>query len=354
MAYSADYFDGDTTRPQQAAVTVLADGLLIQTDGAAAAHWPFEELERIEGPASSGLRLSAECAPGARLVLRDAAAEALIDAMPRLKRAGASKLRRRRAAKWIIGGLLTATIIGFAAFEGLPRAFAYMPMRWTAPVGDNVRVQAAAVFDGKACASPDSKAALDRLAAQLLAGVDASATFDPAVVDIDIVKTKVPNAFAAPGGRLLILGGLLDLTGEDADGGGDMLAGVLAHEIAHARLRHPTRALGRSLGLTFLAQVAGASYGADLGVILAQLAYSREAEREADALAREMLVTAEIGDAGLDAFFQKLKDRFGGDGGANFLSTHPTTDERIAGGKDGAQAAFTAAEWRSLHNDCAP
>lgn len=355
----AEYFDGETTRPQQAEVSVLADGLLVRPAEGGTTVWPFDELSRLDAPAAAGLRLAVESRPGARLTVRDGlAATRLIEAMPRLKRARASGREARRTVKWIAGGAAALAAVGLLAFEGLPRAAAYVPMSWLAPIGDNVRAQVTDFLGAFDCASPESQAALDRLAGRLVAGAPADVAFDPALIDVMIVYDATPNALAAPGGRILLFSGILEIAGESPGDGGDMVAGVLAHEIAHARLRHPTRALGRSLGLEFLAQLAGAGYGADASLLLAQLAYGREAEREADALGREMLIATGIGDAGLAAFFRKLTARFGeddGDDAYNFFSTHPPTAERAEAGpgQDGTEWAFTLDEWDALRRDCA-
>lgn len=353
--FRGEFFDGETSRSQAATVYLHGDGLTIQVGSGARAEWALEDIERLEGPAEAGLRLTADSHRETRLVLRDAVAiEALLETCPALQRAGASRRGQRRAFRWVAGGLVALALIGVGAFEGAPRLAAYTPMRWVAPIGENVRAQATGFFGAEECTSAALQRSIDGLVGRLLANVEPSTRFDPAMLDVIVVDSEVPNAFAAPGGKLLMFAGILELAGKDHAAGGDMFAAVLAHEIAHARLRHPTRALGRSLGLQFLAQLGGAGYGADAGMMLAQMAYGREAEREADALAREMLKDAGIGDAGLAAFFDAVRNRFGGAGEeASFLSTHPPLAERAAiRGVDGDQDAFTAEHWAGLHELC--
>lgn len=350
----AVYQDGASLAARAAEVGLGPEGLVVTPAGGASVLWPTRDLERLDGPAAAGLRIACSSRPGERLTIVDPnAAARLISALPALRRARASHSERRRTTQWVVGGLVALALVGLFAFEGLPRAFGYLPMAWTAPIGDNVRSQIETLFGSGPCVSEAGAAALDRLTGRLLANVEKSLTFDPAAVDIRLARSSTPNALAAPGGRILALSGLFKLLDDDAATGGDALAGVLAHEIAHARLRHPTRALGRSLGLEFLAQIAGGGFGADAGLLVAQLAYSREAEREADALAREMLTDAGIGDAGLAAFFERIEDRLGADGGG-FLSTHPATAERVADGAGavGPNRAFTQAEWQALKSAC--
>lgn len=351
----AHYFDGASTTPQPARVTVMPDALLIQTPSGTA-HWKLSSIRRVPGPETLGMRLASDDAADARLtVLSPAAIDRVLDAAPRLARSGATWRSKSKALKWVAGGIAGLALLGFGAFEGAPRIAAYTPMEWVEPIGDNVRSQIEFVFGASECATPAADAALQQLTTRLLAGVEPSARFNPEAIHVRIAKSDIPNALAAPGGHIVILGGLFDLTGNDPDLGGDMLAGVLAHEIAHARLRHPTRALGRALGLDLLVRASGGGVGADGGVILASFAYGRAAEREADALAYEMLTRAGIGDAGLKAFFAKLNDDYGDEEGeSSFFSTHPSSAERsdVLPGEDGAERAFTDAEWRALFSAC--
>lgn len=353
-SFGAEYFDGETTAPHPATGQFMPEnGILIQWSGGQN-FWPLDSISRIAGPEAAGLRLTCEDAPAARLAIKDPAAIASIVAdAPRLARAGATRRGKTQALKWIAGGIVGLALLGFGAFEGLPRLAAHTPMAWVAPIGENFRTHIEYAFDATPCASSDTQETLQRLTRRLLVDVQPTASFDPAIVDVRMAQSAIPNALAAPGGQIVVLSGLLDLAGDDAATGGDMLAGVLAHEIAHARLRHPTRALGRALGLDLLVRASGGGIGADGGALIAQFAYGRQAEREADALAQEMLATAGIGDAGLKAFFMKIQATFG-DSDAGFLSTHPATAERTAAipGVKGPERAFTSAEWDALLAEC--
>lgn len=92
-----------------------------------------------------------------------------------------------------------------------------------------------------------------------------------------------PNAFALPGGRIVVSDSLAELLTDDE------LAAVFAHEIGHIRRRHGMRniLLGSAGGL--VAVFSGDISGVSLGVILLNLGYSREHEREADCFAYEYL-----------------------------------------------------------------
>lgn len=139
------------------------------------------------------------------------------------------------------------------------------------------------------------------------------------------------NAFAAPGGVVVVNRGLIR-----AADSAEELAGVLAHEVAHAELRHGTKAMVKGLGLQALgALVLGDWAGSLAGEAATQLVnmkFSREAEREADAEGLKRLVHAGISPQGMLRFFGKL----GKEQAAlpAVLSTHPLPEDRLAALRD--------------------
>jgi Zn-dependent protease with chaperone function len=135
------------------------------------------------------------------------------------------------------------------------------------------------------------------------------------------------NAFAAPGGVVVVFTGLLR-TADSAE----EVAGVLAHEIAHVELRHSLRQLVKVAGLKVLFSAALGDYGqlAGWGAQLTELKFSRDAEREADTRGLARLVETRIDPHGLPRFFMRL-EKLEGAGGAvpTVLSTHPATRQRL-------------------------
>ena len=153
---------------------------------------------------------------------------------------------------------------------------------------------------------------------------------------IKVVDTDEVNAFALPGGFLYVNRGLISMADTESE-----LAGVIGHEIGHVVGRHGAKALTRQLGLEImLGMISGrnpsgvqrvASQLAGIGGILSMFHYSREAEREADALAVENLREAGYDPEGVTAFFEKLLEINDREPGALALlfSTHPPSRERI-------------------------
>ncbi len=148
---------------------------------------------------------------------------------------------------------------------------------------------------------------------------------------------KTVNAYAMPGGYIVMHSGLLQLAAS-----ADEVAGVLAHEVAHVEKRHSLTAIARQLGLTAVLSLA---FG-DLGSIasaagdLLSLKFSRDHEREADSVGLNRLVVAGMQPTAMATFFRKMaaQDKIN----LGFLSTHPSSEERFSA-IDGAIGALPAA-----------
>ena len=115
-----------------------------------------------------------------------------------------------------------------------------------------------------------------------------------------------PNAFALPGGTLIMTDELVTLVGADAQ----VLTTVLAHEIGHISHRHGLRLVVQAAMLSGVSSVVLGDFSTLLvgvPVLLGQSSYSRDAEREADAEAVRILKAARISPAVMVTLFEKLE-----------------------------------------------
>ena len=109
----------------------------------------------------------------------------------------------------------------------------------------------------------------------------------------------------------------------------------MGHELAHADLRHTSRNLQKSYGVSFLLSLLIGENSGDLTKIAGQLAgnvaglaFSRDYEKEADAQSVVYLAKTDYACNGAATFFEKL-EASGQSGGPAFLSTHPSPTSRI-------------------------
>ena len=173
--------------------------------------------------------------------------------------------------------------------------------------------------------------------------------------EVRVANLKMVNAFALPGGQIVIAEGLLLAAGSP-----DEVAGVLAHEMGHVLHRHSTAAIIKGLGLAFLF---GAMLG-DLGIgvvsgageILVGLGFRREAEAEADEEAFALLERAGLNGHGLADFFERMEAGTGdGPAALRFLSTHPPTENRRRLAEERSTSgtpSLDEAAWKSLFGIC--
>ncbi len=139
-----------------------------------------------------------------------------------------------------------------------------------------------------------------------------------------------PNAFALPGGSIVLTDALVELlAGHD-----DALLGVLGHELGHVHHRHGMRALvqfGLLSAATSLALGDFSSWLAAAPAMLGQLGYSRQAEREADVEAARLLRCNGVSPAVMVALFERLRASGAAAGQLPLaLASHPMDEARIA------------------------
>ncbi|MCS7208008.1 MAG: M48 family metalloprotease [Fimbriimonadales bacterium] len=145
-----------------------------------------------------------------------------------------------------------------------------------------------------------------------------------------VLEGKEVNAFALPGGPIYVFRGLVDLVGDDDD----MLAGVLAHEIAHVNRRHANKQYTQGLWRGIVIGLATRGRVRDLAELtdaLLQLRYSRQHEYEADRLAVEYTYKTGYDPHGLLRFLAILQreEKIGNRWIETNLRTHPFSDRRM-------------------------
>ena len=151
-----------------------------------------------------------------------------------------------------------------------------------------------------------------------------------------------PNAFALPGGTIVLLDGLV----EEADklrAPGDAVAGVLAHEIGHVVYRHTTRMVVEQAVLNVAFGILAGditSFASFAGSAVAGLSYQRDHETQADCFAAGLMARTGSSTEPMAELLLALNARLGLDPqGAPMLfsivSSHPGTVQRAQQLKSG-------------------
>jgi beta-barrel assembly-enhancing protease len=149
-------------------------------------------------------------------------------------------------------------------------------------------------------------------------------------VYVTIVKGDVENAFALPGGHIIVYDRLLRGVNDY-----ETFAALLAHEFVHVKERHTIRSLFRQLGgAIFLSLLIGDAGAISTTVLvnadeLKNLSYSRRLETEADREGVRLLQQRNIGCGGFVRLFRFLEKQTASRQPAEWMSSHPNLEKRI-------------------------
>lgn len=168
----------------------------------------------------------------------------------------------------------------------------------------------------------------DRLRAHLLPSLQAAGLPPERLNFRNAGKDIGANAFALLGSDIVLTDALVELLSPDE------INAVVAHELGHVHHRHVARMLIRGMGVSGMTMLllGNGSLGGDLAQGLGLANYSREFESEADAHAERLLKASGGSPCDLASALKKLEQHAGGhtEGAAQWLSSHPRSEDRIA------------------------
>jgi predicted Zn-dependent protease len=356
------YLDGRTALRHRATIRLMRTGLEITPEGGTPLWWPYHEIRQAQGfHEGEEVRLEkGDGIPEALLVSDPAFLTALRRMTPELATRFHDPARRHvRAKLTLIAAFAVLGITVGLYFWGIPAmaglVASRVPVSWEEHLGESV-VEQLAPPSGR-CVDPIRLRTIEEIVTILTGTVPDS----PYTFRVIVVNNSAVNAFAAPGGYIVLFRGLIEQTQAAEE-----LAGVLGHEVQHIIRRHATRMLIQhaSTGLLLAAVTGSASdpsaFGLEAARTLGVLRYSRGHEEEADAEGLRMLIAAGIDPNGMIRIFELLAES--GAGTPEFLkyvSTHPSTAERIERLKSlVAQVDAKPVkllpnyDWRDMHQIC--
>jgi Zn-dependent protease with chaperone function len=346
---AVDYFDGRSARAHPARVHHDRGVLVIAFDGGerrvplAQVQWPERQRHgaRIAHFAATG--------GGGSLHCDDAAAwDAFVRGLPAAREGWV--VRAQQSWRGVLAAVLLLVALLAAGYRwGVPLAargvVAAMPLDADAAVG-RVALQSVEGRWLKPSQLPAAdQARLSASFARMVAAAFPDVASRPAYDLRFHASTIGPNAFALPGGTIVLTDELVALL----PGRDDAVLGVLAHELGHVRARHGMRMVVQVSLLGAATSVALGDFSAVLAsvpALLGQMAYSRDAEREADAESVRLLKAAGLSPLAMVEFFERARawrdSEEGRRRGAGIdvgiaFSSHPADAERIAFFRDAAR-----------------
>ena len=332
-ARTAHYLDGRTATRHRVTLTISPAALQIAMPDGSSKQWPYGEIRQTQGTyRGEPVRLEFGPEPAEAVVV---ASRALLTevhtAAPALAQHFHNPSWRQTRLAWTLGAGLGVILMLIGLYRwGIPgiasAATPSGPTTWEESLGRKIVEQLAP--ETQQCRDPNRLRKIDEVV-QTLAATHPSS---PYRITLSVVDNPGINAFAAPGGQLVILRGLLEQTTS-----AEQLAGVLAHELQHVYLRHSTRAiLEQTAGTLLLTAVSGdlsggLAWGLQGAQTMGSLHYSRTHEEEADIEGLRMMQAAHLDPAAVIAFYGTLqKSEQDHAGPPDFLSTHPDMGRRLA------------------------
>lgn len=335
-----DRFSASGFNPEVRSGTIV--GTLILQDGMVRFEWPGGAVEmpvhdlklQAGGHNNEQIFFSHPDVPGWTLYVKG---EAVLEHPVLAGHSMQSELRRQiagakkahRPLLWIsfivIAFVVLAIAVLLALKDPLVRWIAdRIPPAWEQNLGGTILAQLKA--GGGFVDDPEAQQTLQAVASRVLRGVPET----PYNFQFYLLQDTNINAFALPGGHVVVNTGLIHSATEE------QLAGVLAHEIAHVTHQHGLRKMIDAAGLGMVIQ---AVFGDASGLLawmgqssefLLRQKYSRDFEREADDAGWEYLVAAGLEPKGMIEFFKKLHELEQNRAQPPaLLNTHPATEERI-------------------------
>ncbi|MBL8038923.1 MAG: M48 family metallopeptidase [Nitrospira sp.] len=249
------------------------------------------------------------------------------DHMSRPLEQAAEQVRQVRQRHRVVWGLVSGTVLvlvlglWFGSDLLVELAVNRIPVEWEQKLGESAYREFLAgqdvTKDGPAVAAV--KEMTQRLASQV--------PNNPYRFEVTVVKSDVVNAFALPGGYVVVFTGLMKKAESPEE-----VAGVLAHELNHVLQRHGLERIIKQLGFVAVVSIVlGNPPGLggvmkQLGVELMTLKFGRAQETEADTTGLDLLYRAKINPEGMITFFERLAEK--DEGRVEWLSTHPMSSAR--------------------------
>jgi predicted Zn-dependent protease len=167
---------------------------------------------------------------------------------------------------------------------------------------------------------------------------------------IHVVHDEMANAFAIPGGHIVVTSGLFSVT----ETAGEMAA-VIAHEMGHIEERHTLSRLLRNFTINLL--FSDDMLISEASSLLVSSAFDRKQEEEADAFALTLLEKASIDPRILGSVFRHIREKSGAyNPRFEIVMSHPDMDSRIKKAYDyEVREGFTEVplkiDWESMRGE---
>ena len=321
----AHYYDGRSSHLHEVGLLVVGEELTIAGEGLQL-RVPLRQVRVTERLGRGPRRI--ELPDGGYCEVRDL--ERLDELLALMDHRDGLVDRLQRHWPVAVAAVLVFIGVVLAAYRwALPIAAGITAQHLPAAIGRTLTEQALKALDGsffQPSALPDQRRRTLEAEFHALRCPDGGCP--PSHLEFRVSKALGANALTLPDGTIILLDGLVLAMDND-----QQVLAVLAHEMGHAKARHPLQLLLQSSAVAafwglYIGDVSSVLTTAPTALVQAR--YSRSLEQEADDYAASLLRANGLSPALLAEALEKLAaSHHDTAGGASYLSSHPATDERI-------------------------
>ena len=337
MPHTAIYYDGQTSQPNEAQVEVFGNSLSIYNDEKKVV-WAISEIEYSSFSGKGKTMLQYGAFPHQYLEYQNNASLApVLNGYLTRPKNGFGVLAKEYNA--ILKGALIGMVIILAIAAGiyfilLPSIASYL--------AEKIPVKTEIALGEKFYESFIRTAEIDAERTKLLNGFAKKIDFKTKYpLKFTLVKEAQVNAFALPGGNIVVYSGILNKIKSSEE-----LAALLSHEVSHVKQRHSLKGLSRRLTGTLLISLIFGDTGSLESILfnqaddIYQMGFSREMEKEADLKGLQIMYANHLDPEGMVHLMERLHEEEQKQGSSKtltYLNSHPMTEERITYIKENSQ-----------------
>lgn len=327
---AATYFDGHSARARPVRVAISAHQLVVALESEQVLRFPLTSIRVQEAFRNVPLRI--ELGGGALIEAIDS--PALRQLLGDAGVASAMRTPLHFSWAWAGGSIAVVLLLVWAAYVWLlpvaaRQAVALVPASIEQQIGESVWPSIDEDLFKPTLIGADRQRQLREQLTNLSRLLP-----DPPPWQLEFRSgNEGPNAFAIPGGRIVVTDQLIARANSD-----EAVLGVLAHELGHVYERHSLRLIAQSMAVSAILSVWFGDFSTLLVAIpasMASMSYSRGFEHDADTFAIDLMRRAGLSTAPMADLLESLDPATASDGRteparASWWSTHPMTAERLA------------------------
>lgn len=329
MQHEVTYYDGQTSQARKAQVEVFGNSLNIYYEGQKVV-WAISEIDYSPFMGKGKIMLQYGTFPHQYLEYQSDStlAQVLQGYLPKAQSKVETMAREYNA-------IIRGALIGIAIFSAIAAILYFVLLPSLASyLASKIPVSTEIAIGDKFFESFIRNAEIDNEKSKVLNNFASKIDFETEYpLKFTVVKDKQVNAFALPGGNIVVYSGILDKVKSPEE-----LAALLSHEVTHVKERHSLRGLTRNLaGSVFISLIFGdtastSSILASKAEDLYQLGFSREMEKEADLNGLQIMYHNRLDPQGMVHLMERLNEEEKKQGTTkilSYLNSHPMTDERL-------------------------